>query len=162
MDTGMDIPGGYAGKGTAGTGTDTLFCTRYRTRTHTRQTRTHRAGFVTWKSCAFYIFFIFLISYLSQFNNNHWHITSHNDNNDAITTRIHHHHHHHASDERGSRRVASWASGVYLFYVYLILQLIVDIDYNYNYELRQKWAQTTHLLSFGLLVSDFFFSFLFY
>ena len=47
MDTGMDIPGGYAGKGTAGTGTDTLFCTRYRTRTHTRQTRTHRAGFVT-------------------------------------------------------------------------------------------------------------------
>jgi hypothetical protein len=45
MVTGTDIPGGYAGKGTAGTDRDTYFGTRHHTHTHTRHTRTHSGGF---------------------------------------------------------------------------------------------------------------------
>ena len=45
MVTGKDIPGGYTGKGTAGTDKDTYFGIRGCTRTRTRHTRTHYAGF---------------------------------------------------------------------------------------------------------------------
>ena len=41
---GKGIPGGYTGRGTAGTGRDTVFCTRCRTRTLTRKTRTRHTG----------------------------------------------------------------------------------------------------------------------
>ena len=44
IDTGRGIPGGYAGKGTTGTGTGRIFCTLGRTRTRTRQTRPAMAG----------------------------------------------------------------------------------------------------------------------
>ena len=44
IDTGRGIPGGYAGKGTTGTGTGRIFCTLGCTRTRTRQTRTTTAG----------------------------------------------------------------------------------------------------------------------
>ena len=45
MVTGTDIPGGYAGKGTAGTDKDTYFGIRGCTRTRTHHTRTHHARF---------------------------------------------------------------------------------------------------------------------
>ena len=46
LDTGTDIPGGYAGRGTLYMDTDTLFCTQPSTRTCicTRHTRTYTAG----------------------------------------------------------------------------------------------------------------------
>ena len=49
MDTGMGIPGGYTGKGTAGTDTDSHFVIRPCTRTRTRHTRTHNDGYNTQK-----------------------------------------------------------------------------------------------------------------
>jgi hypothetical protein len=45
MDTGTGIPGGYTGKGIAGTDKDSYFCILHYTRTHTRHTRTHNDGF---------------------------------------------------------------------------------------------------------------------
>ena len=44
IDTGRGIPGGYAGKGTTGTGTGGIFCTLGHTRTCTRQTRPATVG----------------------------------------------------------------------------------------------------------------------
>ena len=41
---GYGLPGGYAGKGTVGTGTGTVFCTHHHTLTLTRHTRTYMAG----------------------------------------------------------------------------------------------------------------------
>ena len=51
MAMNMGIPGGYTGKGTAGTNKDTCFSIRHCTRTRTRHTRTHNIGFTlqTWR-----------------------------------------------------------------------------------------------------------------
>ena len=45
IDTGKDIPGRYAGKGTSGKDKDTDFCILHLTHTLTRHTRTHHGGF---------------------------------------------------------------------------------------------------------------------
>jgi hypothetical protein len=45
IDTGMGIPGGYAGRGTAGTGKDTYFGIHPCTCTRTHHTRTHNGGY---------------------------------------------------------------------------------------------------------------------
>ena len=47
MVTGMDIPGGYTGKGTVGTDKDTYFGIRSCTCTHICHTHTHSGGYGT-------------------------------------------------------------------------------------------------------------------
>jgi hypothetical protein len=70
LDTGTDISGGYAGRGTPGTDTDTEFCTHHQTRTPTRHTHTHYGGFVTENHVRFHFIISFSLFYYLFSNNN--------------------------------------------------------------------------------------------
>jgi hypothetical protein len=75
---GTGIPGGYTGMGTPGTDKDTSICTHDRTRTLTRHTHTHHAGF-GFVLCEFSFICLLISTRFSTHNNvNHaanWTIT---------------------------------------------------------------------------------------
>jgi hypothetical protein len=87
--------------GIMGMGTDTYFCTWYHTCTHTRQTHTRRAGFVTENHVRFYFIISFsLFHYLFSTTTSHHHYRHgdmmtypHNNNSDNNHNPNNDHHH---------------------------------------------------------------------